>query len=112
MAAVKDRITNAEFQKLRGWRAPHERDLSIAEAVGKELKTAAASQKRVSGISGAWDELVPEGLRRVCTPTAMNSGVLSVKASSAGARFQLDRWLRSGGEERLRSGGVKRVKVI
>lgn len=112
MANVKDRMTNAEFQKLRAWRASRERDLTIAEAVGRELKQAAALQKRVSGISGAWDELVPEGIRRLCTPTGMSGGVLSVKASSAGARFQLDRWLRSGGDERLRSGGVKRVKLV
>lgn len=112
MAAVKDRMTNAEFQKLRNWRTPRERDVTITEAVGKELKQTAATQKRVSGISAAWGELVPEGLRKVCTPTGMSGGVLSVKASSAGARFQLDRWLRSGGEERLRSGGVKRVKLV
>lgn len=113
MGPVKDRLTNSDLKKLRSWRTFREKDLSIGATVEGLARQAAAQQKRVDGIGTVWEELVPPHVRKACTVEGLAAGVLTVKAGGASGRFQVDRWLRSGGAALLnRKGGVKRVKIV
>ena len=49
----------------------------------------------------AWDEIVPAPLAARCLSLALTRGVLTVKTSDASTRFELDRFLRCGGEAKL-----------
>ena len=44
---------------------------------------------------------MPESIRERCTPLGVRAGVLSVRCDDASTGFELDRWLRSGGEIEL-----------
>jgi hypothetical protein len=112
MPAVKDRLSNSDFLKLRSWRGRKDFDLSIGRQVDAIAKSAAAQHRKMDGLDGAWDELVPAPIRKLCAVVGIAGGVLTIKVPSAAARFQLDRWLRSGGEAALsRRGGIKRIKL-
>jgi hypothetical protein len=100
------------LKKLRSWRVRPDRDLTIARQVGTALRDATAKHQKSDRVAAAWESTAPAQLRQQCSIGGASGGVLTVKATSAAARFQLDRWLRGGGEAALRSGGVARVKVI
>jgi hypothetical protein len=99
------------LKNLRTWRVSRDRDLTIGKQLGSVVRAAATSQRRNSGGVAAWESAAPAHLRRLCEVGCTPGGVLTIKVKNAAARFQLDRWLRSGGEASLRSGGVKKVKL-
>ena len=102
----------ANLQQLRKWRTRPDRDLSIAGPVREAAAQAQQRHDAGQGAGQAWDELVPPRLRRRCTVLQLQRGILTVRIPDAAARFELDRWLRSGGEAALARRGVKRVKSV
>lgn len=58
-------------------------------------------RRQLAGIAGAWAEVVPPEIAGRVRLEGVNAGVLSVRAEDAAVRFQLDRFLRGGGEARL-----------
>ena len=101
----------APLTKLRSWRVRPDKNCTIGRDVAAQVRDATAQHKRATGAELAWETCAPEALRRGCTAASTGSGVLQLKARSAASRFQLDRWLKSGGEAALRSGGVRGVKL-
>jgi hypothetical protein len=104
-----------DLQKLRGWRNPRERNLSLAPALADLTRDLRRQHKAVGGIGEAWAATVPAEFGRAAELVRLSRGVLTVKVTDAAARFALDRWLRSGGEAALaRAPGVsvKRVKLV
>jgi hypothetical protein len=58
-------------------------------------------RRQLAGIAGAWAEVVPGEISEQIRLEGVSSGVLNVRAANAAVRFQLDRFLRSGGEAEL-----------
>jgi hypothetical protein len=99
------------LKKLRSWRVRPDRDATIGKQVASALREAAAVQRRSDGAATAWVAAAPAKFRGQCEVTT-KGGVLTIRPGSAAVRFQIDRWLRSGGEAALRSGGVARIKLV
>jgi hypothetical protein len=112
---VPDRLTPANLEQLRQSRVRPARDLSIAATMGGIQKQLRQQARSVGGIGDAWVRLVPAGLLEQTSVVGVSRGVLTVRASTAAARFELDRWLKSGGEDALVKGAtatLSRVKVV
>ncbi len=72
-----------------------------AHALAVEIDAIEAELKRARSREGkaarAWREHAPEEIRALAREVVLKRGVLVVRADGASARFQIDRWLRTGG---------------
>jgi hypothetical protein len=107
------REPRTDLTKLRNWRVRPDRDASIVGAV-RDAAAAVDRQHRASRGGGeAWDSIVPPRIRQRCGDVQIHRGVLTVKVRDAATRFEIDRWLRSGGEAELsRRAGIRRIKIV
>jgi hypothetical protein len=108
---MKDRP--AQLKHLRQWRTRPDRDISITAALRDTAAKAEDLRRKSKGAGESWESLVPARVRGRCHVVLVRAGVMTVKARDAAARFEIDRWLRGGGEqELLKRAGIKRVKVV
>lgn len=70
----------------------------MVEAAGREFTRLA---KRLGGVGGAWAAVCPAALALKTTVVGVSRGVATIHVADAATRFELDRWLRSGGEREL-----------
>ena len=71
-------------------------------------------RKNLSGVAAAWNQVVPEPLASCVRLDGVAAGVLNVRVADSAARFELDRFLRAGGEAallKLMPVAVRRVKI-
>ncbi len=109
------RAAQAAVERLRGFRVRAGRPASIEAEVEAARREAGHRRRAVGGIERAWEEVVPEALRARCALVRFSRGVVTVKAFDGAAMYELDRFLRAGGEARLaRVAGapVRRVRVV
>ena len=101
--------------RLRGLRVREEWDRSLGvtvRAIESELKQA---ERRLGGVGAVLAEVCPARLLAHCRVRSVSRGTLIVEVDQASARYQLDRWLRSGGETRLieaSGASIRRVKLV
>jgi hypothetical protein len=103
------------LERLRGFRNRPERDVTIGAMVKAAEREVKKQQRAVGGVGLAWDEVVPRTLAARCTVVGVSRGVLTVRTAGAATRFELDRFLRSGGEAELcrRAGvAIRKVKLV
>src|SRR5688572_6106479 len=103
-----------EIERLRGFKAPRARNLSLDAILAKEGAELRRSRKGMPGIAEAWATVIPPDLAARTTLVGLKRGVLSVRAADSAVRYELDRLLRSGGEARLcrlTSVALRRVKL-
>lgn len=81
--------------------------------VAEEFKTVVKQRRNLGKAGEAWAGVVPERLRAAATLGALRRGTLNVHVPDAAARFELDRWLRSGGEAALKKAApmLKRLRL-
>lgn len=105
----------ARLDRLRPYRGlPAERDASIAPVIAEIARERKRMAKALGPAVGAWDALVPGPLARECTLVALKSGTLTVETASNAVAFELDRFLRGGGQRDLTEateGAVRTVRV-
>jgi len=115
MGTPEDVVRGEALDRLRGYRNRSDRgtDLSgMTQAIAKRVKRRV---REVGAVARAWEVCVPEDLRRDCELLSHTRGVVGVRASNSSARFRLDRWLRTGGEDALRreaKAPVTKVRVV
>lgn len=71
-------------------------------------------RRQLSGIAAAWAEVVPAEIAEQVRLEGVTAGVLNVRAADASVRFQLDRFLRAGGEAQLLKrlpAAIRRVRI-
>ena len=102
-----------ELSRLREWRVWPGRDVTIAASV-RDAAAKVDQQRRAAGGAGeSWEALVPARVRERCQVVLVLKGVMTVRVRDAAARFEVDRWLRGGGESELvKRAGVRKVKVV
>ncbi len=103
-----------EIEQLRGWRGRKNTDQTIANMVRNAEESAARTHKRLGALIELWHELLPGHLITRTVLTGLHRGVLQVKVDSASTAFEIDRMLREGLEQELRSrfrGSLLRVKT-
>jgi hypothetical protein len=100
---------------LRGFRNRPERDLSIAAAVHDAERDARKKHKALGGVGAVWAQVVPAGLAARAHVVSLARGVLTIRAADGVTRFELDRFLRAGGEARLARAAavaIKRTRIV
>lgn len=101
--------------RIRGLRNRPERDLTIGAAVDQVEREVKKLQKATGGVGAAWEELAPANLAGKCRVVGISRGTLTVRVPDAATRYEVDRFLRSGGEAALAARGrvsIKRVKIV
>lgn len=107
--------SSPSLRRLRELRVPREREAGLGAQV-EQIRTELTRRQRGGGkAAAAWEVVVPDALREVSDVVGLSRGVLTIRARHAAARFEVDRFLRSGGEAALsRAAGVaiRRVKIV
>ena len=104
---AQDDPASAKLARVVAARTPRTRDLSIAHAVQGLAGAVRGADAGLAGAARAWASVVPPALAAACVLEALSRGVLRVRVTDAGARFELDRFLRAGGETNvIRACGV------
>jgi hypothetical protein len=107
------RERSADLSKLRAWRVRREYDTSIGASVRDAAARVEQQRRAGRGAGESWEQLVPARVRERCHVVLVQRGVLTVKVSDAAARFEVDRWLRAGGElELVKRAGIRKVRVV
>ncbi|MBI1189440.1 MAG: DUF721 domain-containing protein [Tepidisphaera sp.] len=101
------------LRKNRVWRSPQQHLGPLVESVQREVATRANAS---AGLDDAWARLAPPELQGAAVVGGLSAGgILTIRASGAAARYEIEVWLRSGGEAALRGActrTLRRVKVI
>jgi len=100
--------------RLRAWRGPRG-DASIRKEMGKLAVEVKALSRATEGIGAVWTGAAPAELAGRVVVVAIRRGVLTLRPDSSSTRYELDRWLRAGGEQRLISLApvtLSRVKLV
>jgi len=92
--------------RTRQLRVKGERNLSVAHEIDEQARLIRSVQRGMTGVSVAWEMLLAQsGLpREVGEATRIRSfrrGVLTIQVRDASTKYNLSRFLRSGGEARL-----------
>lgn len=97
--------TGAErhIENLRLWRNWKPRDVTLRGAVELVDKKYARPHKQLGQIVGQWEQLIPPTLRRQTALASLTKGVLTVHVSDSAAMYELDRLMRSGVEQQIKS---------
>ncbi|CAN5757412.1 hypothetical protein BH11PLA1_BH11PLA1_21350 [soil metagenome] len=110
------RESNADLiQRLQQWRAGSQRDLAMTGLFTGAAKDIRRRGRAVGGLGAAWAELAPGHLVERTEVVGVSRGVLTIRVADTGSKFELDRWLRCGGETALieRAGAaLLRVKLV
>lgn len=103
------------LEQLRTWRNRPERDLTLAEPLAREVKLIRRLERSMGSIATAWQDLVPADVASRTALVGVSRGVLTVRVSDSAARYELDRWLRTGGETaiiRRCVNGLTRIRLV
>lgn len=87
-----------QLDRLRSWRVPVARDLTLAGPLGDQARELKRQARTFGSLGAAWQELAPQGPGERASLVSLSRGVLTVRCEDAATRFELDRWLRAGGE--------------
>ena len=92
-----------QIEQLRKYRQRRERDLSIGQLVGAMGDDARKTQRRLGSLIDLWSELVPGEIEKHSRVLGVRGGVVQVQCDSASTKYELDRLLRQGLEQELRT---------
>ena len=104
----------SEIEKLRNLRSRKGRDLSILGAIEGVQANARRSHKKLGELIDLWIELLPEELVAGSSLRGIRGGLLQVAVESSAVLYEIDRRLREGLLQELRSryhGTLVRVKL-
>ncbi len=86
---------------LRQLRVRPDRARDLHDDMGAQLKSLQKISRTESALIAAWNAAAPDGLAKRCTPKGVKAGHFEIIVPDASARYQLDRWLRGGGQREL-----------
>jgi hypothetical protein len=89
------------LSRLAAARAPRTRDLSIAGDIRGLADSVRRAESGLGAATAAWTKAVPAHLASACAIEGLSRGVLRVRVTDSSVRFELDRFLRAGGEARV-----------
>lgn len=102
----------ADLRERRGARRPTG---SMGDAFASAAKELERQRRRTGAVAGAWEAVCPAELIDRTAIEGVSRGVLTIRVADASTRFQLDRFMRGGGEMeviRRSPSGVRRVKLV
>lgn len=87
-----------QLDNLRQWRNRPEKDLSLASPLAEVARDIKRRARSFGSLGAAWQQLTPPDLVERTSLVSLARGILTVRCDDAACKFELDRWLRSGGE--------------
>ena len=102
------------LRQLQAWRGPKRKAASMGETIASLQRSAEKAHQQLGSFVEAWDALLPAELSSRTSVETKRGGVVHVRAGSASVAWELDRRLREGLLEELRSrcsGAISRVQV-
>jgi len=102
-----------QLEQLRALRRFRVRDLSLGVAITQIREQVGKSDRKLTQLIELWRELIPEHLRLHASPTSFRAGTLHVEVNCAATAYEIDRLMRGGMEQTIRSrfnGTFVRVK--
>lgn len=111
--AVRWGMSLQRATRVQEWRRQPERAVGLDAVLGQEFAGIKRQHKTFGSVAAAWN-IVPAPIAAGSTFTSLSRGTLTVRVSDASLRFELDRWLRSGGKEALIGAGMKvrTIKIV
>jgi hypothetical protein len=104
-----------DLLRIRGWRNRADPEWSIGAAVGAAQAAVERAAKSGTVLEIAWREVLPPSLIGRAAAVSLARGILTVRTSDASAKWEVDRWLRCGGERELCRAArvvIRRVKFV
>lgn len=105
----------AALERLRKWRNKPEPAWGLGTELAAIGKTIRKQGRTFGAVGGAWAGVVPAGLAARSGLVSLLRGVLTVRVPNASVKYELDGWLRAGGELELIKrcpAGLTRVRSI
>lgn len=84
----------------------------LALEAGRDLKRL---ERRLGAVAQAWSATCPSAMLCRTTIDGVSRGVLTIRADDSATRFEVDRWLRGGGEREFVSCcpiSVRKVRLV
>ncbi len=91
------------IEKARHWRARRDTTVPLGESVDALHKKVERAGRRIGGLIGAWEEIIPTPLAARTRITGFRGGVAHVVVESPPVLYEIDRLLRGGAEAALRA---------
>jgi hypothetical protein len=91
----------AYLARLRAWRGPRSRDDSLRDEMARLARSVRTQSRATEGIGAVWTGAAPAELVAKVEVIGVRRGVLTLRPDCASTRYELDRWLRQGGEQKL-----------
>jgi hypothetical protein len=98
---------NDDLQRLRGFRNWQHPNTHLSQLIRDACRSVERQHSAAGGIAEAWAEILPPHLTRQAQIVSLARGTLTVRTADASTRYQIDRFLRSGGQAEL----ARRAKV-
>lgn len=114
-AIVDELEAQHRLERFRGSRVVRGANLDISAALSARTGEIARRRRAVGGVGKAWGEVVPAELAARVLDVRLRRDVVTVRVADDAARYELDRWLRSGGWTALinaSSTTIRRVKIV
>lgn len=105
----------SRLMKLRELRVRRDDAARIDGPLAKMAAELVRVEKKLGGAGAAWAAVCPAALATRATPASLSRGTLSVEVADAAARYEIDRWLRGGGERALVEASatpIRRVRLV
>lgn len=102
-------------ERLRALRNHPAKELSLAPLIGDAADGYKRRMRNLGSLGAAWRDLAPPELVNTSELVGLARGVLTIRAADSAARFEIDRWLRGGGEIELvkrAAARLTRVRVV
>lgn len=102
----------AGVERLRERRLRPPGDASLTPQMGEWLREIRKLQRGLSGVAAAWASVVPAHLAERTVIEGINRGTLTVRVPDSATRFNLDRFLRAGGERAIAQASATPVRTV
>jgi len=100
MSDPSDRIAD-RIERLRRHRGLPAKRGPIGRTLQREAASLERMRRREAGLGAIWERLCPPDLADRTRVLSLRRGTAAIRVADASTRFELDRWLRSGGLDAL-----------
>lgn len=110
---VVTEMNELQLHVLRKFRQRKQPQSALAPAIERIREEVRKSDSKFARLIELWRELIPEHLQPHATPSSFRAGTLHVEVNCAATGYEIDRLMRGGMEQTLRSrfhGSLVRVK--
>lgn len=90
-------------------------EAALGSEIGQLRDRLEVERRRAGKAAGAWESVAPDDLKEMAQVVGLVKGVLTLRCRDASAHFEVDRWLRTEGQDMLLAAAkapVRRIKLV